>query len=259
MWPDTPALSGLAGLPPAGADRAAATGTQSVAAVPSAAVAEGPDSELAALVGRGDQLTDVLDVAALPGHPCRVSWTPYYSLEFNRADTSSSDVEVAVSGGWRLLSLRGTVSGDFLGRPVRGHTVPADAATLALLQLRYPAAAFPERVELAPGCPDDGMDRWPVPVPADVRGVLREIGAVRISGLPDLLLLPGAKEHEVAPETHTTLGGDGTYRPLARISYGRSRRSRRYGSTLARGRGGARCGGRRPPGCSRTPERRGPA
>ncbi|MBT2445151.1 hypothetical protein J7E93_34725 [Streptomyces sp. ISL-36] len=213
-------LSGLAGLPPSGAGGFGATVTSSVAAVPSVAVAEGPDSELAALVGRGDQLTDVVDLAALPGYPCRVSWEPYYSLEFNTADTGSSEVEAAISGGGRLLLLRSVVSGDFLGRPVRRHTVPADAAAQAVTRLRALAVEFPDRVALAPGCPDDEMDRWPVPVPADVRGVLREIGAVRISGLPDLLLLPGAKEHEVAPETHAMLGGDGTYWPLAQVGYG---------------------------------------
>ncbi|MET9434898.1 hypothetical protein [Streptomyces sp. NPDC006551] len=214
-------LTGLADPPSAETGEAGATVTPSVSAVPSVAVAEGPDSELAALVGRGDQLTDVVDLAALPGYPCRVNWEPYYSLEFNTADTGSSEVEAAVSGGGRLLLLRSIVSGDFLGRPVRRHTVPADAGARAVAELRALADEFPTRVELAPGCPDGEMDRWPVPIPADIREVLRELGAVRISGLPDLLLLPGATEHEVAPETHAMLGGDGTYWPLARVSYGR--------------------------------------
>ncbi|MEV4949346.1 hypothetical protein [Streptomyces sp. NPDC053755] len=195
-------------------------GTAFVTAVPSVAVAEGPDAALAALVGRGDQLTDVVDLASVPGYPCRVRWEPYYSLEFDTADTGGSEVVATLSGGGRLLSLRSVVSGDFLGRPVLRHTVPSDAAARAVTELRSLAARFPARVRLAPGCADDETDRWPVPVPADLRDVFREIGAVRVDGLPDLLLLPGAKEHEVSPETHAMLGGDGTYWPLARVRYG---------------------------------------
>ncbi|MFF7178195.1 hypothetical protein [Streptomyces sp. NPDC008121] len=195
-------------------------GTACVTAVPSVAVAEGPDAELAALVGRGDQLTDVVDLAAVPDYPCRVRWEPYYSLEFETADTGGSEVEAAFSGGGRLLLIRSVVSGDFLGRPVRRHTVPSDAPARAIAELRALAEEFPERVELEPGCPDAERGAWPVTVPADLREVFREIGAVRVSGLPDLILLPGAKEHEVTPETHAMLGGDGTYWPLARVDYG---------------------------------------
>lgn len=66
------------------------------------------------------------------------------------------------------------------------------------------------------------MDGWGLPVPEEVRGVLREIGGVTVPGLPALRLLPGASEHAVDPETHRMLGGDGTYWPLARVEYGRS-------------------------------------
>ncbi|MFF8280842.1 hypothetical protein ACF05T_33075 [Streptomyces lateritius] len=209
-----------AGSAPTRAGGTGASATASVSAVPSVAVAEGPDAELAALVGRGDQLTDVVDLAKLPGYPCRVIWEPYYSLEFATADTGGSEIEAAICGGGRLLTLHSVVSGDFLGRPVRRHTVPADAGARAVSELRDLAAEFPARVALTPGCTDGEMDRWPVRVPAGIREVLREIGAVRISGLPHLLLLPGASEHQVSPETHAMLGGDGTYWPLARIDYG---------------------------------------
>ncbi|MFG2295697.1 hypothetical protein [Streptomyces sp. NPDC048603] len=191
-----------------------------VHAVPSVAAAEGTDPVLAALVGRGDSLTDVVDLRALPGYPCRVVWEPYHSTEFNTADTGSSEVHTAVVGGGAALLLRSEVSGDFLGRPVRRHAVPADAAARAVAELRALAAELPEDVRLGEGCPDTELDAWPVPVPPAVRAVLREIGSVRITGLPELRLRPGSVDFGVDPEVHRMLGGDGTYWPVAEVTYG---------------------------------------
>ncbi|MFF5445669.1 hypothetical protein [Streptomyces sp. NPDC012888] len=191
-----------------------------VRAVPSVEAAEGPDPVLAELVGRGDSLTDVADLRDLPGYPCRVLWEPYHSTEFNTADTGSSEVHTSMVGGGRALLLRSEVSGDFLGRPVRRHTLPADAADRAVAELRALAAESPEDVRLGPGSTDAEMDGWPVPVPAAVRAVFREIGSVAVRGLPELHLRPGAPELEVDPDVHRMLGGDGTYWPLARVEYG---------------------------------------
>ncbi|MEV3993712.1 hypothetical protein AB0J57_32960 [Streptomyces sp. NPDC049837] len=189
----------------------------SVAAVPSVEAAEGPDAELAALVAGGDSLTDVVDLRALPGYPCQVVWEPYYSLEYDTADTGGSETEWELVGGGRGLLLRSLPSGDYLDRPVRRHRVPADAARLAVAELRALAGAHPAHVTLEAGCDDAEMDTWAVPVPDDIRTVLREIGGVRVAGLPPLLLLPGAPEHTVDPEVHRMLGGDGTYWPVARV------------------------------------------
>jgi hypothetical protein len=41
-------------------------------------------------------------------------------------------------------------------------------------------------------------------------------------GLHTLRLLPGAPEHTVDPEVHRMMGGDGTYWPIARVTYGPS-------------------------------------
>ncbi|OKK17402.1 hypothetical protein AMK16_21415 [Streptomyces sp. CB00455] len=194
----------------------------SVAAVPTVEVAEGTDSVLAALVGRGDSLTDLVDLDALPGYPCAVDWEPYFSTAYNTADTGSSEVQYRIAGDGRALLLRSVVSGDFLGRAVRRHTVPADAPRRAVAELRSLAARFAQFVVLDAGVADSVMDGWPVAVPEDVRTVLREIGAVAVAGLPALRLLPGDPGHEVDPEVHRMLGGDGTYWPLARIGYGRS-------------------------------------
>ncbi|MER7109782.1 hypothetical protein [Streptomyces sp. NPDC000229] len=191
----------------------------SVAAVPSVEAAEGPDAELAELVAGGDQLTDVVDLRALPDYPCRLVWEPYHSLDYDTADTGSSEFEWELVGGGRALLLRSLPSGDFLGRPVRRHRVPADAARLAVTELRALAASHPELVTLDEGCTDAEMDAWPVPVPDDIRTVLREIGGVRMAGLPALRLLPGAPEHVVDPEVHRMMGGDGTYWPVARVRY----------------------------------------
>ncbi|MBT2546281.1 hypothetical protein J7E99_37875 [Streptomyces sp. ISL-44] len=202
------------------ADRAAAK--HFVPAVPTVEVAEGTDTGLGALVGRGDSLIDLVDLRDLPGYPCAVGWEPYFSTSHNTADTGSSEVQFRIVGDGRALLLRSVVSGDFLGRPVRRHHLPADAADRAVAGLRALAAEFPSFVVLDAGVDDRTMDGWPVPVPAEVRSVLREIGAVAIAGLPALRLLPGAPEHEVAPEVHHMMGGDGTYWPLARIGYGHS-------------------------------------
>ncbi|GGZ72328.1 hypothetical protein GCM10010371_35260 [Streptomyces subrutilus] len=185
-------------------------------------VAEGTDSELAALVGRGDPLTDLVDLRALPGYPCAIAWEPYFSTAHNTADTGSSEVQFRFVGDGRALLLRSVVSGDFLGRPVRRHTVPADAGPRAVAGLRELAGRHPGFVELEPGCSDADMDGWAVPVPEDVRAVLREVGAVRVAGLPRLRLLAGTDGPAVDPELHRMLGGDGTYWPLARIDSGRS-------------------------------------
>lgn len=182
--------------------------------------AGGIDRELAALVGRGDPLTDLVDLRGLPGYPCSVDWEPYFSTFHETADTGSSEVQFRIVGEGRALLLRSVVSGDFLGRAVRRHRVPADAARRAVAELRELAADCPGSVVLDAGCTDSVMDGWAVPVPEEVRTVLREIGGVAIAGLPALRLLPGAPEHAVDPELHRMLGGDGSYWPLARIGHG---------------------------------------
>ncbi|MER5729807.1 hypothetical protein ABT084_15950 [Streptomyces sp. NPDC002138] len=196
-----------------------------VPARPSIEAAEGPDAELAALVGRGDSLTDVADLRDLPGHPCGIGWEPYFSTAFNTADTGSSEVQFRLAGGGRALLLRSVVSGDFLGRPVRRHRVPTDAASRAVRELRSLAAELPELVRLDEGCSDAAMDAWEVPVPEEIRTVLRAIGGVRMAGAPPLRLLPGGEAdtaHAVDPEVHRMMGGDGTYHPIARVDYARS-------------------------------------
>jgi hypothetical protein len=193
-----------------------------VAAVPSVEAAEGPDAELAALVGRGHSLTDVVDLRALPGLPCRVEWEPYYSTAYNTIDTSGSGVRFSVVGGGRALLIESEVCGDFLGRPVRRHRPPEDAPRRAVAELRALAAELgSDAVTVHPGCSDAEMDTWPVPVPEDIRTVLREIGGLAMPGLPPLRLLPGAPEHAVDPETHRMMGGDGSYWPIARVQYAR--------------------------------------
>ncbi|MFE5806788.1 hypothetical protein [Streptomyces sp. NPDC056491] len=210
-------------------------GRFSVPATPTVELAEqagAADPGLAALAalvdggdgrgGRGDSLTDLVDLHGLPGYPCAVDWEPYFSTFHNTADTGSSEVQFQIVGDGRALLLRSVVSGDFLGRAVRRHSVPADAARCAVAELCELAAAFPDFVVLEPGCADSVMDGWAVPVPEDVRTVFREIGGVAIAGLPELRLLPWAAEHAVDPELHRMLGGDGSYWPLARIDHGRS-------------------------------------
>lgn len=194
-----------------------------VDAVPSVGVAEGGDAELAALVGRGDPLTDVVDLRELPGYPCGVAWEPYFSTSWGTADTGSSDVLISLAGGGRALLLRSVVSGDFLGRPVRRPALPADAAHRAVAELRELADRHPEFVVLDAGCTESALDAWPVTVPEDIRVLLREIGGITVTGLPPLRLLPGAPELAVDPELHRILGGDGTYWPLAEIRHGRGR------------------------------------
>ncbi|MEV7616304.1 hypothetical protein [Streptomyces sp. NPDC089799] len=191
-----------------------------VHAVPSVSAAEGADPALAALVGRGDSLTDVVDLRTLPGHPCRVVWEPYHSTEFNTADTGSSEIHLRIVGGGQALLLRSEVSGDFLGRPVRRHAVPADAAARAVAELRALAAELREDVRLGEGSTDAELDAWPVPVPPGVRTVLRAIGSVHVSGLPELRLRPGTADFGVDPEVHRMLGGDGAYWPVAEVTYG---------------------------------------
>ncbi len=202
---------------PAGRDPAPAA---RVPAVPTVEVAEGPDTELAALVGRGDSLTDLVDLRALPGTPCEVEWRPYYSTH-DTADTGSSEILLRMAGGGRALLVTSDVMGDFLDRPVRRHRVPADAAARAVAELRELAAELPGRLTLEPGRGDAEMDGWPVPVPEDVRTVLRAIGGVSVTGMPDLRLLPGAAEHAIDPEAHRMMGGDGSYWPVSRVRYGR--------------------------------------
>lgn len=192
-------------------------------AVPSVEIAESADAdaELVALAGRGDSLTDLVDLRSLPGYPCGVGWEPYHSADYNTADTGSSEVGFRLAGDGKVLLIRSMVSGDFLRGGVRRHRVPGDAGPRAVAELRALAAEMPGLISLQPGCDDAQMDTWPVPVPADVRDVLREIGGVRMAGLPELKLLPGAPEHVVDPEVHRMMGGDGTYWPVARVVYAR--------------------------------------
>jgi hypothetical protein len=191
-----------------------------VAAVPSVDVAEGPDAELAAIVGRGHSLVDVVDLRNLPGYPCAVSWEPYFTLDGATADTGGSDVDHRLVAGGRVLLLESDVSGDFLGRPVRRHRIPDDAPEVAVSRLRELARRFPRLVALAEGAADAEIDRLPVPVPPDVRTVLRAVGEVRVAGMPTLRLLPGEPWQQVEPALHRLIGGDGTYWPLARVAYG---------------------------------------
>ncbi|MGW5847423.1 hypothetical protein ACWFQ8_05545 [Streptomyces sp. NPDC055254] len=192
-----------------------------VPAVPTVEVAEGTDRELASLVGRGDSLTDLVDLHAVSGYPCAVDWEPYFSTVYETADTGSSEVQFRIVGDGRALLLRSVVSGDFLGRPVRRPAVPADAAHRAVAELRSLSARFPAFVVLTPGTSDAAMDGWGAPVPQDVRSVLREVGGVAVQGLPALRLLPGDPGLAVDPEVHRMLGGDGTYWPLALVGRGR--------------------------------------
>nr|WSX48180.1 hypothetical protein OG409_03960 [Streptomyces sp. NBC_00974] len=215
-------LAGLAARLAAGEDAPASGPKVFVTAVPSVEAAEGTDAELAALVGRGDPLTDVADLRDLPGYPCGVDWEPYFSTGHGTADTSGSEIQFALAGaGGRALLLRSCVSGDFLARPVRRHALPEDAPHRAVAELRELAARHPGFVVLEAGRADWDLDAWPVAVPEDVRVVLREIGGVTVTGLPPLDLLPWAPERAVDPELHRMLGGDGTYWPLARVRYGR--------------------------------------
>ncbi|OEJ23607.1 hypothetical protein AR457_02935 [Streptomyces agglomeratus] len=192
-------------------------------AVPSVEIAESADAdaELVALAGRGDSLTDLVDLRSLLAYPCGVGWEPYHSTDYNTADTGSSEVDFRLAGDGKVLLIRSMVSGDFLRDGVRRHRVPDDAGPRAVAELRALAAELPGLVSLQPGCDDAEMDTWPVPVPADVRDVLREIGGVRMPGLPDLELLHGAPEQGVDPEVHRMMGGDGTYWPVARVVYAR--------------------------------------
>ncbi|MEV5321208.1 hypothetical protein AB0K92_26775 [Streptomyces sp. NPDC052687] len=191
-----------------------------VCAVPSIEVAEGPDAELAALVGRGHSLLDVVDLGNLPGYPCAISWEPYFTLDGATADTGGSDVDYRLVAGGRALLLESHVSGDFLGRPVRRHRVPEDAPDVAVSRLRELARRFPRLVTLTEGTRDAEIDRWPVAVPADVRTVVRALGEVRVAGMPVLRLAPGEPWQRVEPALHRLIGGDGTYWPLARVTYG---------------------------------------
>lgn len=208
------------GVPDRPRGRFSVPATSTVELAERAAVAGDGGDELAALVGRGDSLTDLVDLHGLPGYPCSVDWEPYFSTFHNTADTGSSEVQFQIVGDGRALLLRSVVSGDFLGRAVRRHRVPADAARRAVAELRALAGEFPDHVVLEAGCADSVVDGWAVPVPEDVRAVVREIGGVAIAGLPALRLLPGAPEHAVDPELHRMLGGDGAYWPLARIGNG---------------------------------------
>ncbi|MEV8554659.1 hypothetical protein AB0L04_33215 [Streptomyces glaucescens] len=195
-----------------------------IAAVPSIEAAEGPDAELAAIVGAGHSLLDVADLRDLPGYPCAISWEPYFTYDGGTADTSGSDVDYRFAGGGRVLLLESDVSGDFLGRPVRRHRVPDDAAATAVSGLRSLARRFPRLVTLADGTADAELDRWPVPVPPDVRTVLRAVGEVRVAGMPALRLMPGEPWQRVDPALDRMIRGDGgAYWPLARV--GRAPRS----------------------------------
>ena len=191
-----------------------------VAAVPSIEVAEGPDAELAAMVGSGHSLVDVADLRDLPGYPCAISWEPYFTYDGDTADTSGSDVDYRLVGGGRVLLLESDVSGDFLGRPVRRHRIPGDAAASAVSRLHALARRFPKLVTLAEGTADAELDRWPVPVPPDVRTVLRAIGEVRVAGMPALRLMPGEPWQQVDPALHRIIDGDGPYWPLAHVGHG---------------------------------------
>ncbi|MER5295633.1 hypothetical protein ABT382_26695 [Streptomyces pharetrae] len=192
-----------------------------IAAVPSIEVAEGPDAELAALVGTGHSLVDVADLRDLPGYPCAISWEPYFTYDGGTADTSGSDVDYRLVGGGRVLLLESDVSGDFLGRPVRRHRIPDDAAATAVSRLQALARRFPRLVTLAEGTADAELDQWPVPVPPDVRTVLRAIGEVRVAGMPALRLMPGEPWQRVDAALDRIIGGDGgPYWPLARVGHG---------------------------------------
>jgi hypothetical protein len=191
-----------------------------VSAVPSIDVAEGPDAELAAIIGRGHSLLDVVDLRNLPGYPCAISWEPYFTLDGATADTGGSDVDYRLVAGGRVLLLESDVSGDFLGRPVRRHRIPEDAPDVAVSRLRELARRFPRLVTLTEGTEDAEIDGWPVPVPADVRTVVRAFAEVRVAGMPVLRLAPGEPWQQVEPALHRLIGGDGTYWPLARVTYG---------------------------------------
>ncbi|MGV9413557.1 hypothetical protein ACWDOP_26960 [Nocardia sp. NPDC003693] len=57
-------------------------------------------------------------------------------------------------------------------------TAAMERAEHAVARLRAAAAAATGAVRLEPGLPDEVIDAWPVPVPAEIRVLAREIGAV---------------------------------------------------------------------------------
>ncbi|WP_405364759.1 hypothetical protein [Kitasatospora sp. NBC_00039] len=191
-----------------------------MAAVPSLRAAA-DDPGLARLAGPGDSLTDVVDLRALPGYPCLLAWEPYYSFSYDTADTGSSETGFALAGDGQVLLIRSLVSGDFLGRPVARPAVPADAPERAVAELRALAAELPGLVELDEGCGEAELDAWPVPLPGDVRAVLRELGGVRIAGLAPVELRAGSAAGRLSPALVEMVGGVGSFWPVASIEYGR--------------------------------------
>ncbi|WP_424215155.1 hypothetical protein ACN20G_25545 [Streptomyces sp. BI20] len=185
---------------------------------------DGADAELRALVGRGDQLVDVVDLRAATAHPCRTPWEPYQSTEYDTADTGASEVHLTLAGEGRALLLRSEVSGDYLGRPVRRHRLPADAAVRAVAELTALAAERPALVSLEPGL--DAAELAAVeavvgPLPEEVAGLLRALGGFTASGLPPFRFRAGVPEHAVDPEVCRMMGGEGGHWPIARVDYGR--------------------------------------
>ncbi|MER6397357.1 hypothetical protein ABT263_15075 [Kitasatospora sp. NPDC001603] len=195
-------------------------GASTVLAVPSLRAAAA-DPGLARLAGPGDSLTDVVDLRELPGYPCTLGWEPYYSTAHATADTSGSEVSFTLVGDGRALLVRSLVSGDFLGRPVERPAVPADAPERAVAELRALAAELPGLVVLEGGCTEAELDDWPVPLPGEVRAVLRELTGVRIAGLEPVELRPGAVADRHSPTLVDMVGGPGSFWPVAWLDRGR--------------------------------------
>jgi hypothetical protein len=64
--------------------------------------------------------------------------------------------------------------------PSTAPAVPDDPAEVVTV-LREAAAKAPEgAVRLLPGLADEAMDSWNVPVPEDIRAILRQVGGLRI-------------------------------------------------------------------------------
>jgi hypothetical protein len=104
-------------------------------------------------------------------------------------------------------------------------TAPADSIGLAevITVLREAAATAPEgTVRLLLGLTDEAMDSWNVPVPEDIRTILREVGGLRIGGdneaAPDPATIPRDREdftpdHQFNGTQYADVcGEEGTYR-----------------------------------------------
>jgi hypothetical protein len=106
--------------------------------------------------------------------------------------------------------------------PSTAPAVPDDPAEVVTV-LREAAAKAPEgAVRLLPGLADEAMDSWNVPVPEDIRAILRQVGGLRIGDddgpAPDPVATPQDREdftpdHQLNGAQHADVcGEEGTSR-----------------------------------------------